>query len=153
MFLAILADNQTLRVIEVAPIGMALREVAEFRNRAAACHERDLVTARPGRVFNRAAGTRQAYEPKTSAKQTLTRRWLKAVGVQVQSLLSERGVQALILVAAPRMLAEMRRALPASVLTQVRAQLARDLIHQPNMILRKRLQPCVRAAMRATALR
>lgn len=54
MFHAIVADGHAMRVFETDARGAALDELVMYRNQAGS-HERDLVTARPGRVMNRAA--------------------------------------------------------------------------------------------------
>jgi protein required for attachment to host cells len=150
MFHVIVADSQTVRVFETNSTGSTLDELLVFRNEAAHQHERDLVTARPGRVVNRAAGVPQSFDPKVSAKRILTQRWLKGVGTQLQSFLASRRSEAAILVAAPRMLADLRRHLPNRVRALIRAELARDLMHQPVIVLRKRVQSAVRTAARST---
>lgn len=149
MFHVIVADSHAVRVFETNSSGAALEELVVFHNRSANQHERDLVTARPGRVINRAAGIRQSFEPKVSAKQYLTLRWLKVTSLQLQAFLAARGSEAVILVAAPRLLAELRRHLPGGVRALIRAELARDLMHQPIIALQKRLQPSVREAARS----
>lgn len=146
MLHAIVADSQTLRVFETSLTDSTLNEIASFDNQVGNQHERDLVASRPGRVVNRAAGIRQSFEPKVSAKQTLTQRWLKVVALQLQPLLEGRDSRAVILVAAPRMLADLRRHLPASVRALICTEVPRDLMHQPILELQRRLQPAVRAA-------
>lgn len=83
-----------------------------------------------------------------TAKQYQTQRWLKLVGVQVQLLLANRRGDAVILVASPRIRAELYRHLPARVRALIHAELARDLVHLPQNVLAQRLQPTVRAAAR-----
>jgi protein required for attachment to host cells len=149
MFHVLIAGNETVRVYETSPTGGALHELAVFHNQVAHQHERDLVASRPGRVVNRAAGIRQAYDPKVTEKQHQTQRWLKLVGVQLQLLLARARSDALILVASPRMLAELRRHLPVRVRALIHAELARDLAHLPKNMLAQRLQPTLRAAARS----
>lgn len=149
MFHVLIADGMTVRVYETNPTADALHELAVFHNRVAHQHERDLVTSRPGRVVNRAAGIRQSYDPKVTAKQYQTQRWLKLVGVQLQLLLASQRSDAVILVASPRLLAELRRHLPARVRALIHAEFARDLVHLPQNVLAQRLQPTVRAAARS----
>lgn len=145
MIHAIVADARTVRVFEGSPPGRALAEVAVFRNRAAH-HERDLVSDRPGRVINRASGAHQAYEPKVRASQHAMQSWLRTIGPSLRALLEARGNESVVLVASPRMLAQMRKALPAAVSKRVTGELRLDLAHQPLGALKKRLQPALHAA-------
>lgn len=148
MFHVLIVDGMTVRVYETTPTGNTLHEFAAFHNPVAHQHERELVTSRPGRVVNRAAGFRQSFDPKVTAKEYQTQRWLKLVGVQLQLLLANRRSDAVILVASPRILAELRRHLPAKVRALIHAEFARDLVHLPQNVLAQRLQPTVRAAAR-----
>ena len=146
MIHAIVADSRTVRVFEGSPAGRALAEVAVFRNRAAGHHERDLVSARPGRVINRASGAHQAYEPRVRASQHVMQTWLRAIGPSLKGLLEARSNESLVLVASPRMLTQLRKALPAAVSKRVTGELRLDLAQQPLGELKKRLQPALRAA-------
>ena len=148
MMHAIVADSRTVRVFEGSPASRALAEVAVFRNQAAGHHERDLVSARAGRVINRASGAHQAYEPKVRASQHVMQTWLRAIGPSLKGLLEDRSSESLVLVAAPRMLAQLRKALPAAVSKRVTGELRLDLAQQPLGELKKRLQPALRAARR-----
>ena len=150
MLHVVVADNSTVRVYETIALGSALVAIAAFHNPVGK-HERDMVTSRPGQVINRAAGIPQSYEPKVSARQQLTQRWLKLVGAQLQLLLTGHKSAGMILVAAPRLLAEFRRQLPTRTRALILGQLARDLTHHPVSVLTKRVQPAMRAAARAQA--
>lgn len=146
MIHAIVADARTVRVFEGSPPSRALAEVAVFRNKAAGHHERDLVSDRPGRVINRASGAHQAYEPKLRASQVVMQSWLRAIGPSLKGLLEARSNDSLVLVASPRMLAQLRKALPVAVSKRVTGELSLDLVQQPLGELKKRLQPAMRAA-------
>ena len=145
MIHAIVADARTVRVFEGSPPGRALAEIAVFRNRAGH-HERDLVSDRPGRVVNSASGAHQAYEPKVRASQHVMQNWLRSIGPSLGALLEARSNESVVLVASPRMLTQLRRALPAAVSKRVTAELRLDLAQQPLGALKKRLQPALQAA-------
>lgn len=146
MIHAIVADARTVRVFEGAPPGGVLAEVAVFRNQAGGHHERDLVSDRPGRVVNSASGAHQAYEPKVRASQHVMQSWLRAIGPSLKDLLEVRSNESLVLVASPRMLAQLRKALPVAVRKRVTGEVRLDLARQPLGEVKKRLQPALRAA-------
>lgn len=148
MIHALVADTRTIRVFEGSPPAKALTEIAVFHNEAAGRHERDLVSDRPGRVVNGASGMHQAYEARTRPTQHAMETWLKAIGSSLQDLLKDRSSDCLVLVAAPRMLAQLRKSLPASVRKRVADELPLDLAQQPLADLKKRLQPALAAAAR-----
>jgi protein required for attachment to host cells len=143
MIHAIVADARTVRVFEASPRGRALVEVAVFRNQAAGHHERDLVSDRPGRVVNSASGAHQAYEPKVRASQHSMQSWLRAIGPALKEFLETRHNESLVLVAAPRMLAQLRKALPVAVSKRVTSEVRLDLAQHPLGELKKRLLPAL----------
>jgi protein required for attachment to host cells len=146
MIHAIVADARTVRIFEGSPAGRALAEVAVFRNQAAGRHERDLVSDRPGRVINAASGAHQAYEPKVRASQHAMQSWLRAIGPSLNGLLEARSNESLVLVASPRMLAQLRKTLPVAVRKRVTSEIRLDLAQHPLGELKKRLQPILRTA-------
>jgi protein required for attachment to host cells len=146
MIHAIVADTRTVRVFEGSPARAGLTEVAVFRNQAAGQHERDLVSDRPGRIIHGSSGAHTAYEPKVPASRLVMQAWLKAIGPSLRDLLETRSSESIVLVASPRMLAQLRKALPAAVSKRVAAEVRLDLAQQPLGELQKRLLPALRAA-------
>jgi protein required for attachment to host cells len=147
MIHVLVADTRTVRVLEGSTSG-TLVEVVTYRNPVLVRHERDLVSDRPGRVTNPAGRKPQTYEPKVSAKRHSTVTWLKAIGTPLQRAVADRNTDGVVLVAAPRTLAQLRKCLPPSLRKLVAAELPLDLARQPLSALRKRLQPTFRAAAR-----
>jgi protein required for attachment to host cells len=148
MIHALVADARSIRVFEASGRSGAPAEVAVLRNPDAGPHERDLVSDRPGRVINRASGAHQAYEPRVSAKQHALQTWLKHIGPSLRELIDSRRSDALVLVASPRMLANLRSTLPASVRKLVTRELPLDLTHASAADLNRRLRPAMAAATR-----
>jgi protein required for attachment to host cells len=143
----LLADTRTLRVLEGTGTALnALTEVVTFRNPEAARHERDLGSDRPGRVINGPSGIHQAYERSVSAKQHSMTTWLKGIGPSLQNFLASRSSTGVVLVAAPRTLAQVRKCLPVALNKRVVGELRLDLAQRPLGALRKRVQPALRAA-------
>jgi protein required for attachment to host cells len=147
----LVADMRTVRVFQASASPRSFSEVAVFRNSAAGQHERDLLADRPGRVINAAARRHQAYEPKTSARQHSMHMWLRQIGPTMRDLLESRKAEGLVLVAAPRLLAELRKCLPSQLRRQVRGELPLDLARQSPAALRARLQPALREVTRRTS--
>jgi len=148
MIHALVADTRSIRVFEASNLAAAPAEVAVLRNPDAGRHERDLVSDRPGRVINRAAGRHQAYEPKSSPMQHAMQVWLKQVGPSLFELIDSRQSDAVVLVAAPRMLANLRKSLPATLRKRVKGEMQVDLTHASAASLKKRLGPAMAAAAR-----
>ena len=144
------ADGSIARLYEVSGEKRVLREIADFGNSIAALHERDLVSSRPGRTYNRTSGSRQAFEA-SSEKQHLTHRWLSGVAQSLQPLLASRDCQCLILVASPRLLSEFRALLPKPLQKKVLVEYSRNLAGLPLTTLNIRLRPSVLSAVRLLA--
>jgi protein required for attachment to host cells len=148
MIHALVADTRSIRVFEAFGRAAAPAEVAVLRNPDAGRHERDLVSDRPGRVINSASGGHQAYERRTSAKQRAMQVWLKQIGPSLRELIESRHSEGLVLVASPRMLANLRRGLPASIRKLVAGEMPLDLSHASTIDLKRRLRPAMAAATR-----
>jgi protein required for attachment to host cells len=148
MIHALVADTRSIRVFEASHRAAAPWEVAVLRNPHTGRHERDLVSDRPGRVVNAASGGRQAYEPRVSARDHAMQVWLKQVGPSLRELIDSRQGDAVVLVAAPRMLASLRKSLPAGIRKRIARELAVDLTKSGAATLKKRLGPAMAAAAR-----
>jgi protein required for attachment to host cells len=148
MIHALVADTRSIRVFEASDRAGAPLEVAVLRNPDAGRHERDLVSDRPGRVINGASGGHQAYEPRVSAKEHAMQVWLRQIGPSIRELIDSRQGDGLVLVAAPRMLASLRRSLPASIRKRVAGEMPLDLTKSSAANLKKRLGPAMAAAAR-----
>ena len=148
MIHALVADARSIRVFEASQAAAAPAEVAVLRNPDAGRHERDLVSDRPGRVINRAAGRHQAYEPKSSPMQHAMQVWLKEIGPSLRELIDSRHGDGVVLVAAPRMLANLRKSLPPTVRKRVKGEIGLDLARASVASLKKRLAPAMAAAAR-----
>jgi len=144
------ADGSIARLYEVSGEKRVLREIADFGNAIAKLHERDLVSSRPGRSYNRTSGARQTLVG-SSEKQHLTHRWLSAVAQSLAPLLASRDCQCLILVAAPRLLSEFRELLPKAVQKKVLVEYSRNLAGLPIATLNLRIRPSVLSAVRLLA--
>ena len=144
-------DGRVARLYEVSGPKRDLREIVDFGNAVANLHERDLVSSKPGRTFNRASGARQTFTDASTEKKHLTHRWLSGVAKSLQPLLASRNCQCLILVASPRLLSEFRALLPKSVQSKVLVEHTRNLVGLPITTLNKRLRPSVLSAVRQLA--
>jgi len=144
MLHVLIADSAVARLFETADANEPLKEIFMFVNPAARLHERDIVSSRPGRMINRAAGIHQSFDPETSARSHALVRWVQSLHAPLRALLNEHDSDGLILVAAPRLLAALRSKLQKRV--KIRGELARNLAGQPVSSFAKRLQPLLRSA-------
>ncbi|HEY5558141.1 MAG TPA: host attachment protein [Steroidobacteraceae bacterium] len=125
----------------------SLRLVARHENPAAHLHDRDLKSDRPGRVYNSAAaprGRRGAMAHHATGGERTPRRQLAAVFArriarEIAAAAKASPFDRLILVAEPRFLGTLRKALPAGLRAKVTTQIASDLMHLPAAQLRARV--------------
>lgn len=139
----VLIDRRHLRVLRLESSG-ALIETYAVEDPNAAAHERDLRADRPGRAVNTASGARVTLDPKHSAQSASLQRWLKSVG----TVLVDKHIDQIVLVASARLLALLRVSLPAQVRRQVLAEVARDLMKHSPQRLKKQLQAALGDATR-----
>jgi protein required for attachment to host cells len=102
----------------------------------------DQGTDKPGRVFAGTGagnvGRRSAVEP-TDWHEIEEHRFVHKVAEALEKLVRERSTKALIVVAPPRVLAELRHAFHADVKSRIIAELDKDLTKQPVYEIEKHL--------------
>jgi len=131
----VVADRAHAHVYETPRLGGDLVRVATLGNPNARRHERDLMTYAPGRMFNRSSGAHQTFTPHETARQHDAAQFARVVGKTVQLSLKSNKCDGVVLVAAPRMLSEIRRSLPKSAMSRVVCEIPKDLVHQPKRVL------------------
>ncbi|MGQ0430465.1 MAG: host attachment protein [Gammaproteobacteria bacterium] len=141
----VVADQSEARVY-LADSGAPLKLLLEERNPTARLHDRDLVSDRPGRVFDRAAraGARRGAvlhhatggerKPRRQAAVAFARK----VAAAATALCRENRCDRAILAAEPRFLGMLRRALPARFRSLIVTEVAKDWLHLPTAALRVR---------------
>ncbi|HEY7740634.1 MAG TPA: host attachment protein [Steroidobacteraceae bacterium] len=150
----VVADQAEARIYLMR--GASLRLAAALENPSAHLHDRDLKSDRPGRVFDRAPparGRRGAVGHHSTGGERKPRRQLAAefarsIATAAAANRRESGFDRLVLVAGPRLLGQLRRALPAGLRTRVAAEVAKDWVHLPAATLRVRVTSATRRAVR-----
>jgi protein required for attachment to host cells len=117
----------------------ALKPVRTFTNPAGKKRESALGTSRPGRMMNRSAGVRQAYESKHSIKEQAAEELVRQVAAALAAHVKRGSGTRMVLVAAPQTLGVYRRHLPAPVRKRVILEIQRDLNKLPVATLEKRV--------------
>jgi len=117
----------------------ALKPLRTFVNPAGKKRESALGTSRPGRVMNRSAGVRQAYESKHSIKEQAEEELVRQVAAALLTHVKRGSGTRMVLVAAPQTLGVYRRHLPAAVRKRVILEIQRDLNKLPVARLGERV--------------
>jgi protein required for attachment to host cells len=89
-------------------------------------------TDRPGRVFKRAATNRRSGVAVTDWHEIEKHRFARQVAAAMNELVRAKKVQAIIIVAPPRTLADLRQAFHADVKTKIVAEIGKDLTKHPT---------------------
>jgi protein required for attachment to host cells len=92
---------------------------------------REQGTDRPGRTFARAGTHRHSSVDQTDWHHLEEHRFTERVASALHDLVRNRGVPALVIVAPPRTLADLRRSLDAEVTNRIVAEIGKDLTNHP----------------------
>lgn len=142
----VVADQGEARLYLMLPPA-SLRLIARHENPAAHLHDRDLKSDRPGRIFNSAAArgsrrgatTHHAAGGERTPRRQLATVFARRIAAEIRAAAKAKPFDRLILVAEPRFLGTLRRALPAALRAKVAVQIAKDLMHLPAAQLRMRV--------------
>jgi len=92
---------------------------------------REQGTDRPGRAFKSAGTTRRSSMEATDWHQLEKHHFARRVAAAMEQLVRTRNVKALVIVAPPRTLADLRDVLHADVKARIRAEIGKDLTNLP----------------------
>jgi protein required for attachment to host cells len=113
-----------------------LRTEQVFVDENPATHEQG--TDRPGRSFS-STGTRRAGVDQTDWHDLEEHKFARDVAAALEKIVRERKVEALVIVAPPRTLAELRLAFHADVKQRIVAELHKDLTKHPVYEIEKHI--------------
>jgi protein required for attachment to host cells len=145
----VVADQAEARFYDVEPPGTTLQVSGRLLDPSARLHERELVSDRPGRVFDRAptAGERRGAVAhhdtggERSARHEATVVFVRRIVEQLEQAYQHGRFERLVLMAEPRVLGMLRAALPARLEHCVLAEVHKDLVHQSDEVVRAHIPP------------
>jgi protein required for attachment to host cells len=140
------ADTRHATVFELSQPGAAPRALETLENSFTGPHDRDLGADAPGRMAMRSgrlgggAGTRRtSLQARRSHKQHAVEQFARQLAERITMAARENNGRGLVLVAAPRFLAEVRSHLPKSTQQHIVREVPRDLVGLPSLALQHRL--------------
>jgi protein required for attachment to host cells len=107
-----------------------------FTDHNPATHEQG--TDRPGRTFSSLGGVRSSVD-QTDWHKLEEHRFAAQVAATLERIVRERGVEALVVVAPPRTLADLRKAIHRDVKKKIIAEIGKDLTKHPVDQIEKHL--------------
>ncbi|MCG8548481.1 MAG: host attachment protein [Alphaproteobacteria bacterium] len=120
----LVADGRRARVFEVAGKGkFALRDSFETESPP----NRDIVSDRPGRAFDRAGPGRHAMAPASDPHENAKKAFLHDVAERLDSACYEKQFEKLVVVAPPPALGELRSIFPKRLRAAVTREVPKDL--------------------------
>ena len=127
----VIADGAHAKVLQFTPEKPTLEAVQDiaFKIELPATH--DLVSDRPGRVFESHGHASHAKAPRSDPHRELKRDLAHKIAGALQTSLADQRYDKLVLVAPPTTLGDLREALAKSVRACVTAELAQDLVKIP----------------------
>lgn len=140
------ADTRHATVFELSQPGAPPRALETLENSFTARHDRDLGADAPGSVVMRAGrgeggggARRTSLHARRSHKQHAVEQFARQLAERITVAAREGNGRGLVLVAAPRFLAEVRSRLPKSAQQHIVREVPRDLAGLPSMALQQRL--------------
>jgi protein required for attachment to host cells len=143
----VVADQSEARFYDTGSLTGRLQLSGTLTDPQAHLHERDLVSDRPGRVFDHAAppsGRRGAVAHHStggerSARAHAAASFARQVAQALEVATREHHIDRIVLMAAPAFLGLLRAALPRAVKKAVVAEVHKDLVHQSDQVVKGHL--------------
>jgi protein required for attachment to host cells len=143
----VVADQSEARFYDLNTLGGGMRLAGRLTDPLAHLHDRDLVSDKPGRVFDHAppqAGRRGAVGHHGTGGERSPRKHEAHTFAQriVAELERARGAgefERLVLVAGPEFLGMLREVLPKTLETIIAAQINKSLVHQSDAVIKEHL--------------
>lgn len=132
---------------ELRHLSAPLQPTEQLSDSAAHLHNRDLVSDRPGRKFDRAplhsarrgATARHATGARNNPREHEAQQFAHRIADSLQRVVQAGLVDELVLVCAPHFLGLLRAALPPAVSALIIDEIHKDLAHQPESAVRAHL--------------
>ncbi len=139
----VVADQAEAHFFDAEPPQARLRASGRLRDPSARLHERDLVSDRPGRQFDRAPtpGARRGATAhhgtggERSARREAAVAFARRIALQLERAQRQGRFDRIVLMANPRFLGMLRRVLSPRLGRCVVAEVPKDLVHQSDQVV------------------
>lgn len=107
----VVADNERARFFSDKLGKKTLTEIDDLVHPEARIHERDLISDKPGRVYDSVGGGRHSMEQKTDVKKHYAQVFAEQIGEKLEQARNDHDFQHLVLIAPPEFLGILRKQL------------------------------------------
>lgn len=125
----VIADSARARIFALVEHGAKLEPIKELLHAESRAQERDLITDRPGRGFDREGPGRHAMSPSVSPKAHEASKFCKELADELETARKRERCDRLVLVAAPAFLGQLRKSLSNHTSQLVSQALDKNLVH------------------------
>ncbi len=136
----LIADGARARILEHRGPGSGLAAVKDMEFSWEKLSASDIMADRPGRAFASTGEARSAIEPRTDPVAKREADFVRMLAGVLRDPAADASFDRLVLVAAPKALGELRKALSSPVSQSVYAEIAKDLTKTPNDKISKHLK-------------
>lgn len=139
----VVADQAEARFYDAEPPDAGLHASGHLSDPTARLHERDLVSDRPGRVFERASapGARRGATGhhdtggERTARKTAAAAFARRIALTLERAQRQGRFDRIVLMANPRFLGMLRQVLSPRLGRCVVAEVPKDLVHQSDQVV------------------
>jgi len=147
MIKVIVADSSRACVYDTPSLGAQLSQSAAWINPAGHMREHDLVTDGPGRFANQGSYGTHTYDPHSSFRALSMQRFARMLGKSLDETIRADHCDGVVLIAAPRLLGEIKRALPRNARDKLVGEIPKDWIQYPPRVIAQQLRNARRERM------
>lgn len=119
--------------------GTGYDTVRTWENPDAHSRDAELGEDKPGRAFDSLGPQRSAIEPRETPKQAAKKDFARDLVADLEAAVASGEAEAVVLVAPPKFLGELRAVMPAALAQKVREEVAKDYTQLPRAELFARL--------------
>ncbi len=147
MIAILIVDQSRACLYTTAKFGEQLMPGLVLINPEARLHEHDLGSSSPGRMYNRTSGVHQTLTTHSNFRLQAVKQFVATISATLALAISRHEFDGIVLVAAPRLLSELRAKLPHNIRSKVIGSIAKDWVKLTPSVVTKQLKVAQRNGM------
>ncbi len=139
MFWVVVASNAGAVIYHAENRAAPLEKFESLDNSEYKLREQDMTSDRPGRSFDSVGVSRHAMSPRTDAKEHAATAFSRRLAARIEAGRLGGEYDALVLVAAPKMLGRLRKEISEATMPMIQHEIAQNLFHMGPEEIREHL--------------